>query len=238
MAHYWKEKTVESGDVIENTIYLHSTDRSPSEKEKKPPEEKYHENLNRRIRDVARLLNCNYTPRDYLVTLTYSKVGYAKLRANKPSKVSASAYVYKAAEKELLKLIERCRYHCSKLGVTFKCVYITSNIKFRTKNYARIHHHVVVNCEAMETLKNLWPHGRVLTENIYKEADHTGLARYMMEQVPYEKGRNNYGRTLNLEKPIVTEHVLLNPNKVLTPPEGATVLKTNRNYQRFTFRKI
>ena len=77
MAHYWKEKTVESGDVIENTIYLHSTDRSPSEKEKKPPEEKYHENLNRRIRDVARLLNCNYTPRDYLVTLTYSKVGYA-----------------------------------------------------------------------------------------------------------------------------------------------------------------
>lgn len=233
MAHYWKEKTVESGDVIEKTIYLHSTDRSPSEKEKKPPEEKYLENLNRCIRDVARLLNCNYTARDYFVTLTYSRAGYAKLRADKPPTVPATPYVYTAAEKEIHKLIARCRYHCTEKGVIFKCVYVTANMDPVTKNRARIHHHLVVNHDAMKILKSLWKHGRVLVKNVKNEVDHGKTAYYMMNQVPYEKGRNNYGRTLNLEKPIITEHIPLNPNKALTPPEGAIVLKQGPNYLRF-----
>ena len=115
----------------------------------------------------------------------------------------------------------------------FKCIYVTANINPDTNNRARIHHHVVVNCEAMETLKRLWRHGHVLVENVENEVDHVRLARYMMDQVPYEKGHNNYGRTLNLEKPFITEHVPWNPYKVLTPPEGAIVLKQGLNYLRF-----
>ena len=233
MAQQWIEKFVESGDVIEDILYLRSTERSPSDRKGKSADEKYLENLNRRIRDLTRLLNCNFTARDYFVTLTYSRVGYAKLRADKPPKTPATPYVYKAAEKEIHKLIERCRYHCAKEGVIFKCIYVTANINPDTNNRARIHHHVVVNCEAMETLKRLWRHGHVLVENVKNEVDHVRLARYMMDQVPYEKGHNNYGRTLNLEKPFITEHVLWNPYKVLTPPEGAIVLKQGLNYLRF-----
>lgn len=83
MAQQWIEKFVESGDVIEDILYLRSTERSPSDKKGKSADEKYLENLNRRIRDLTRLLNCNFTPRDYFVTLTYSRAGYAKLRADK-----------------------------------------------------------------------------------------------------------------------------------------------------------
>jgi len=238
MALYWKEKIVESGDVIEDIIYLYSTSRSPSDKERKPPEQKYLENLNRRIRDVARLLNCNFTVEDYFVTLTYSKAGYAKLRANKPSDVPASDYVYEAAEKEIHNLIERCRYHCSKKGIPFESVYITSNMHHETLNYARIHHHLVVNQEAVKTLKHLWHNGYIRKKHLKDEVDHTRLAQYMLWQVPYRKGRNTYGRTHNLKTPIVTDRVLLDPNKKLIPPEDATVLKAGRNFQRYTFRKF
>ena len=237
MAQYWKEKIVESGDVIEDILYLHSTDRTQADKKKKSPDEKYLENLSRRIRDLTRLLNCNFTSRDYFVTLTYSRAGYAKLRADKPPKAPATPYVYKAAEKEIRKLIDYCRYHCAKEGVIFKCVYVTANINPDTKNRARIHHHVVVNCEAMKIFKSLWQHGRVLTKNTYDEANRFYLAYYMLMQVPYEKGHNNYGRTLNLEKPIVTERVPWNPNKVLVPPENSTVIKQGRNYLRYALNK-
>jgi len=230
VAQYWKEKIVESGDVIEDILYLHSTDRTQAD-------EKYLENLNRRIRDLTRLLNCNFTERDYLVTLTYSRHGYAKLRADKPPKVPATTYVYKQAKKELSKLLELCRYRCATEGVAFQCIYVTANMNPDTKNRARIHHHLVVSHDAMEILKSLWKHGHVLVEHVYDEVDHDFLARYLMNQVPYEKGRNNFGRTLNLKKPIVTERVPWNPNKVLEPPENATVIKQGRNYLRYTLNK-
>lgn len=233
MAQQWIEKFVESGDVIEDILYLRSTEQSPSDRKGKSADEKYLENLNRRIRDLTRLLNCNFTARDYFVTLTYSRAGYAKLRADKPPTVPATPYVYTAAEKEIHKLIARCRYHCTEKGVIFKCVYVTANMDPVTKNRARIHHHLVVNHDAMKILKSLWKHGRVLVKNVKNEVDHGKTAYYMMNQVPYEKGRNNYGRTLNLEKPIITEHIPLNPNKALTPPEGAIVLKQGPNYLRF-----
>lgn len=233
MAQQWIEKFVESGDVIEDILYLRSTERSPSDGKRKSADEKYLENLNRRIRDLTRLLNCNFTARDYFVTLTYSRVGYAKLRADKPPKIPATPYVYKAAEMEIRKLIERCRYHCDKEGVIFKCIYVTANMDPFTQKRARIHHHIVVNYEAMKILKSLWKHGRVLVKHVKNEVDHGKTAYYMINQVPYEKGRNTYGRTLNLEKPFVTEHVPWNPDKILAPPESAIVLKQGRNYLRF-----
>jgi len=239
MNPYWKHKTVESGDVFEDILYLCSASRTPGGKNKKTPEEKYNENLNQRIRDLGRLLNSNFGPADCFVRLSYSNDSYAKLRSGKPDGVSVSEYVYEPAEKEIVKLINRCRYHCEKNGIPFLCVYITSNMKGKTKHPVRIHHHLVVNREALKTLKRLWTNGYIQVQFLETYGlDYTVVAAYMLRQVPYRKGRKTYGRTNNLKKPIITDRILLDPNILLSPPEDSVLLKHGRNFQRFSKRKL
>lgn len=132
MNPYWKHKTVESSDVVEDILHLCSTSRTPGGKNKKAPEEKYNEDLNQRIRNLGRLLNYNFGPVDCFVRLSYAKDSYAKLRSGKPDGVSVSEYMYEAADKEIAKLMDRCRYHCAKHGIPFLCVYITSNMNGKT----------------------------------------------------------------------------------------------------------
>ncbi len=238
MTRDWKKKTVESGRMIEEIKYPSSTSPAPSPTSKptKLPDEKALENLRRRIRNLGRWINNSFTSEDHFVFLSYSQIAYAKLRAGKPDKVRASDYMYAVAEEEILKFIERCRYQCNILGIPFVYIFVTSKMNGKTGNYARIHHHMIVNAAALDIVKRSWRNGFVRSKHLFKRVDYTELAAYMLHQVTHRKDAKSYGRSKNLKKPIVTVKTLWDPTQELTPPEGARVLEARPYYLRYTLK--
>ena len=232
----WKKKKVESGNVIEEIIYLEKpiSFREPHPKAKA---DKDSENMRRRIRDVGRMLNSNFAVGDYLVTLTYNRVSYGQIMADPSIRRFRRQIAYMNAEHELSLFIKRCQYHANQSGIPFRALYITSDMRKDTGNYARVHHHMVVNREALELVRSLWDNGFVLEEELRDQADYTPIADYFMEQVWHIENKKSYGRTRNLEKPITTAMPLLDPNETLVEPEGATVLAVSRNHIKYTYKK-
>ena len=110
MSCIWKEKTIEAGKVNEKIAYLHQSIGRPR-KRQKSKDEKMIETLNRRIRHLSRLINCNFCVGDYFVTLTYSHDASERLLSNMPSDANDAEYEYCEANKEIRSLIDRCRYH-------------------------------------------------------------------------------------------------------------------------------
>ena len=232
----WKKKIVESGDVIEEIIYLEKP-ISIKESNPKSKADKDRENLRRRVRDLGRIINANFSTGDYLITLTYSRRGYLKLKVTHTSLKSPRDIAYTSAKKELLLFLARCKYHAQKESIPFRAVFITSDIKGATGNYARVHHHMIVNKEALELVKKLWLHGVVKMRALRDQTDYTPIACYFIEQDRHTKNSNAYGHTNNLAKPIISEIVLMDPNETLIEPEGATVLSASRNQIKYTFKK-
>lgn len=64
----WKKKIVKSRDVIEEIIYLEKP-ISIKESNPKSKADKDRENLRRRIRDLGRIINANYSAGDYLIII-------------------------------------------------------------------------------------------------------------------------------------------------------------------------
>lgn len=235
MSCVWKEKTIEAGKVNEKITYLHCQSVGHSRKRNKSVDEKMIENFNRRVRHLSRLINCNFGVNDYFVTLTYSNEASEQLLSNMTSDVDDAEYEYCEANKEIRSLIDRCRYHCKRHGIRFLCIYVTSNMDSDHGNPTRIHHHLLVNREAIEILTIQWTNGYVDAEPLKDQLDYIEIASYMLNQVPYVKGKDTYGRTCNLEVPIVATRTLLDPNERLLAPEGATILKSSNNYLRYAF---
>lgn len=154
---------------------------------------------------------------------------------NKPSDIDNLEYEYYEANKEVRKLVDRCRYHCKRHVIRFLCIFVTSNMQRDHGGEARIHHHLLVNREAVDILIKHWNNGYVNMEPLQDQLDYTEIASYMLNQVPYVKGKDTYGRTSNLETPIVATRTLLDPNEKLVAPEGATVLRSSNNYLRYAF---
>lgn len=235
MSCVWKEKTIEAGKVNEKIAYLHCQSIGHSRKRNKSKDEKMIETLNRRIRHLSRLINCNFSVGDSFVTLTYSHDASERLLSDMPSDVNDAEYEYCEANKEIRSLIDRCRYHCKKLKIRFLCIYVTSNMERDHGNPTRIHHHLLVNREAVEILTKQWTNGYVDVEPLRDQLDYIKIASYMLNQVPYIKGKDTYGRTSNLETPIVATRTLLDPDERLVAPEGATILKSSNNYLRYAY---
>lgn len=232
----WKKKKVESGPVIEEIIYL--SNQTPKGLWKpKTKDEKDNENLRRRIRDIGRMLNSNFSAGDYLMTLTYNRVSYRKIMAAPSIRRYRRQIAYMNAEHELSLFIKRCQYHANQSGVPFRSIFITSDIRKATGKYVRVHHHMVVNREALELVRSLWDNGFVLEEELRDQADYTPIADYFMEQVWHVENKKSYGRTRNLENPITTAMPLLDPNETLVEPEGATMLSASRNQIKYTYKK-
>lgn len=104
------------------------------------------------------------------------------------------------------------------------------------EEYCRIHHHMIVNREALYAVEKCWKHGKMRKEQLRDQADYTPWARYMLAQTPCRPGRKNVGRSMNLQKPFERIEVMKNPNEPLTPPKGAKVLHKSRNKIVFTYK--
>jgi hypothetical protein len=114
-----------------------------------------------------------------------------------------AAYIYEQACKELEKFIRRCRYACKAAGVELHFVGVTSDRDHLNTVDRRIHHHLVVNGEAIEIVKQAWRNGYVGAPHLYKQKDYKPLAIYMIKQARRIKGKACYKASRNLKQPEV-----------------------------------
>lgn len=196
-----------SGAVVEICAYNSPMIRMPRGARTAPTDPEHDaRNINAIIRKVARLLNANYTCADYYVTLTYSDEALARLKQGMPAGLSddaQAAYIYEQACKELEKFIRRCRYACKAAGVELHFVGVTSDRDHLNTVDRRIHHHLVVNGEAIEIVKQAWRNGHTKEPHLYNQKDYKPLAIYMIRQARRIKGKACYKVSRNLKQPEV-----------------------------------
>lgn len=226
--------TVTAGNVVELCVCEKPIIKQPRRPRAMPTDPDHNvRNITAVIRKGARLLNTNFTPQDYYVTLTYSEEAQLRLTDGMPAgltKDEQTEYIYEQARKELNLCLGRSRYACKAAGVELRYLGVTADRDCHTQEPVRIHHHIAVNREAAEILIGKWRNGRVDKEHLYNEPDHYNLANYMIKQSRYGKRKACYARARNLREPVIT--VEFEPDK-LALPEGACVIVARENYIRY-----
>ena len=217
-----RRKYICTNGVVEVTQFVVGDKQSGGRKwhSAKSQEDKRDENARQAVRVAARILNCNYTPEDVLMTLTYSdEVWEKEFTGLEPDSILEKA-------KDLLSSrIDKARKESKKAGCTMKTFAVTSDMDGETGEVVRVHHHVVLTKEAEFAMLHAWDLGLVHTEQLYRQDDYTPLAAYLLGQVRHREGKKKYSCSRNMVKPRVEEQVLEEiPETEIRVQPGARVL--------------
>ena len=247
MAKTMRRKYICTNGVVEVTQYLVG-DKSQATGKRwrraKSQEDKRDENARQAVRVAARILNCNYTPEDYLVTLTYSDENWGALFGECGSDQSAGIAAVAALPRDdrvdgagtieavmekaravVRDQLDKVRKKAKRDGVLMKTLTVTSDLDPETGEVVRVHHHVVISGEAMKLLEESWKYGLVHTEHLYRQDDYTPLAAYLLGQVRHAENRKKYSCSRNMVQPKVEEMVLEScPDNEIRVQAGAKVL--------------
>lgn len=137
---------------------------------------------------LTRIMNANFFPGDWHVTLTYSEV------------VSPAE-----AKRELDNFIRRMRREFKKQDKEMKFVVVTEY-----ENH-RIHHHIVMSYIQGEIIASQWKKGRVRYTGLDKSRNYKALANYLIKetQKTFQKADNmtkcRYRCSRNMTKPVVVQ---------------------------------
>lgn len=216
---YWVIRTYEAGSIAEKTKYFVPGTRPTGKIRRKDRDaaRKQEQNEYSAQKEIARLLNANFCPGDYFVTLDYSDKGLDKILRwgrgkglpvddeEDPGYLDA---IWECANYELTNAMRRAKRRTDKQGAILKAIYITSDMDGETGEAVRVHHHLVINREALGAIVGAWEkHGmgkvdwRALWEN---QDDRTPVAEYMIRQVrriPDAKKYRSTRKTLVHPKP-------------------------------------
>ena len=121
--------------------------------------QKYNQKLAER--ELARILNANFQPRDLHLVLTYR-------RGERPDEAGA--------KRDLDNFIERARRYYRKRGKEFKWVATTAR-----GERGALHHHLIISRMDVLDLPQLWSGGYHYTP-LYRYPDYTALAVYIAHQ--------------------------------------------------------
>ena len=215
-------KKITAGDVYEvEEFYCPRTIGKKYERgrrENLTSEEQAKRNLQIARKNMTRLINANFTGKDYFVLLTYGM-----------------DVTVEEARKLLANFFLRLKRYRRKNGFSdLKYVAVTET---QGKN-ERVHHHVVMNAfdslsmkEGLEILLEKWGHGTVLIKHLYKNQKDNRLASYISKE-NIKKGAKRWSTSRNLKKPeIKIERVKETKKKIpLRPPKGYQVVFSAEDY--------
>ena len=225
MAKTMRRKYICTNGVVEVTQYQVGDKTTPTGKRwrrAKSQEDKRDENARQAVRVAARILNCNYTPEDYLAELTYGDESWTELAAkcgDDPDRMMEEA------RKLLGKCLEQVQKAAKKAAAVVKTMAVTSDLDQETGEVVRVHHHVVISAEGLALLQKKWKHGLVLDKHLYRQDDYTPLAAYLLGQVRHQENRKKYSCSRNMVQPKVEEMVLEHcPDNEIRVQAGARVL--------------
>lgn len=223
---YWVIRTYEAGPVGEKTKYWVPGERPPrSERRIRSEIHKQEENEASSQKCVARLIHANFRDEDYLLTLRYDDLSLAKLgeglSAESEDRLTC---LFFAAHHQLKLWLRRVRRATEKEGIPFRYLAITSDMDPKTGEYKRLHHHVIVNREALALCLSLWKNGSTHKGHLWKGLDKTDLARYLLAQVRRMKeNQMKYIPSRNLTRPKPKDRIAKSDAEVRLP-RGARLL--------------
>ena len=143
-------------------------------------------------RNLARLLNANFYPGDWHVTLTYA--------GDEPSQA--------AAKKIIKNFKKRMKREYEKLGLEFRWIEVTE-----FKNH-RIHHHMVVSYIDLQIIKRQWPYGTVRVTSLNRSRNYRKLAEYLVKETsktmrePGNETKKRWSASRNLVRPVVKREIV------------------------------
>ena len=162
MAYY--REVVKTGNVIEvrKTIsYVESAKGRKRAKKLNPTLKAVAKNNERSAeRKLRWLINTNFTPEDYHLTLTYQ---------GKPPEPEE-------ARKELEKFLRKLRREYQKQGKDLKYIAVT---EYKAK---RIHHHLIINQIELSAITKAWKHGRPKLVPLDDTGQYDHLASYLIKE--------------------------------------------------------
>lgn len=228
---YWVVRTYHSGMVGEKIKYWVEGEKPTKSKRKlKRDIKKRQQNEAAAERRMARLLNANFAHGDYLIGLDYSDEGLCRLVERFDSlqvdmdglEVTEERELFRlAAEKELRLCIRRVQ---RVLGDGLKYIAVTSDMDGKTEKEVRVHHHLVVNAEALAVIREKWTLGGVHYEPLRRQADYTPIATYLCKQVRHVPDAKMYMPSRNLTVPQAVDRIAKNGAE-LRLPAGAMMLQ-------------
>lgn len=156
-------------------------------KEKPTPEAVKKMNEKYAVVNLSILLNYNFNPCDYHLTLTYAGIP--------PTPEEAKRFLDAWCRK--MNLLYR------KKGIIFKRISVTEYF------HHRIHHHIVCTGGAsMEEIGKLWPHGKIRVSALDETGDYRKLAEYLIKETrkhyrdPEAVSKRRYNCSRTIERPV------------------------------------
>lgn len=142
---------------------------------------------------LTRIMNANFYPGDWHVTLTYALV---------PSQ--------EEAKRKLDNFLRRMKREFKKLGKEMRYVVVTEY-----ENH-RIHHHIVMNFIDGEIIRRQWKEGRVRYTNLDESRNYKALASYLIKetQKTFRKSENMTKRRYRCSRNLVHPVVMTQPVKL------------------------
>jgi len=224
--------------MIGETIKYWIPGRKPtrSERRLKSDIRKRKSNAFSTVKEYARLLHANFRGgRDILLGLDYSPAGYDQMLNSRVTNLDGydeRDQIWMKANHQLELAVRRTKRACAAEGIPFRYMISTSDMgkeldekKKWTGNYipVRVHHHVIINAEALEIFKEKWEMGGVDYETLWERTDQSDLADYILNQVRQIPNAKKYKTSRNLIRPKPQDRIAVSGAE-LRLPKGATLL--------------
>lgn len=232
-AGYWVVRTYTAGRVGEKVKYWMQGERPDrATRRERDALRKAEQNESQAERRLARVMNANFRPGDWLLGLDYSKAGMERLErraglTGEESEEERLDAIRHGAEEELRACIKRVNRLLAREGRdALRYVAVTSDMDGDTGEAVRVHHHLVVPREAREAFVAKWQElglGGVSWSALSGQEDYTPIAAYLMRQVRRGKDEKAYMSSRNLVRPQPRDRIARSGAE-LRVPKGAELL--------------
>lgn len=241
---YWAVGTKIAGGVGEKTkVWIDGAraERRANRKERAALQ-KQKQNDHATLKELARLINANFTAGDLLLGLDYSEQAHRKLdcAAGIPDGLDKDALaaarvehmdaIRQAAEHQLALCIRRVSRLLKKDGMELYYISVTSDMDGDTGEHVRVHHHLIVPKGAERAFLAKWEklgYGGVSWSPLWEDQiDRTPIAVYLLRQVRRIPDGNKYTSSRNLVRPREKRRAVAT-DALLRVPKGCSILHIN-----------
>lgn len=219
---YWVIRSYRAGMIGEKIKYwVPGRKPSKSERRVKSDIKQQQRNEANAIKRLARIFHANFAVGYVLLGLGYSDEGLAKTaKGLDPAGEDYANRLYHAAHHQVRLWRDRVRKACQAAGIEMKCVIVTSDMDGKTGEYVRVHHHVVINAEALAIAVGKWKLGGTHHKGLNGDIDRTELAAYLLNQVRRLPDEKKYIASRNLVIPQPKDRVAQGGAELAVPKGG------------------
>lgn len=207
------KRVVTSGDCVEEFYCLagdKTEARAPKKKKYKQDLRQLEANLKTAEKRLARILNCNFTYGDMLITLDYS-----------------DEHLRERGEllKDVQLFLRRLKREYARKNIPYKFVRVFGEVSTHTGKTVRPHHHIVMPAVDFEIIRKQWKLGCVNYRLLRDQKDYSTLASYLLKNARKDlPDYKKYSVSRGLKEP-VWEEICVDRFPPIQPPKGAIVMK-------------